>query len=319
MQRIYVEPIAHLADRTESQVRRFVQDAFGVPENADVFLGHDDLHAADVSIATHWPTTKVVASDRRTLFKAYFIQDFEPEFYAADDPLYREAAMSYGLPLRHVCLGRHLALRLEGLTGLRPETVDFALDPIFRLGCAPEERLGPVRVLFFARPSLRRRGYDVGIEALSLVKRACPNIEIAFFGSSTAELGDVPFPFTNLGVLDAGDVASAMNDAHILLTFSLTNISNVPFEGMACGCAVVDVDLPNVSTMVEPGTCVLAPFDARGLSDAVIALAVDDQERIAIARAGARTAALRTWEHTGDMFEHALRQLCFVGPVSKLR
>ena len=62
------------------------------------------------------------------------------------------------------------------------------------------------------------------------------------------------FPFTNLGVLDAADVASAMNDAHILLRFSLTNISNVPFEGMACGCAVVDVDLPNVATMVEPGT-----------------------------------------------------------------
>ena len=48
--------------------------------------------------------------------------------------------MSYGLPLRHICLGRHLALRLEALTGLRLETIDFALDPIFRLGRAPEER-----------------------------------------------------------------------------------------------------------------------------------------------------------------------------------
>jgi len=79
--------------------------------------------------------------------------------------------------------------------------------------------------------------YEVGVEALRRLRARVPEVEIAFFGSSDRELGDVPFPFRNLGVLEAPAVAQAMNDADILLTFSLTKISKVPFEGMACGCA----------------------------------------------------------------------------------
>ncbi len=55
------------------------------------------------------------------------------------------------------------------------------------------------------------------------------------------------------------------------LTFSLTNISNVPFEGMACGCGVVELDSPNVSTMIAAGEelRLLAPFEAGALADAL--------------------------------------------------
>jgi glycosyltransferase involved in cell wall biosynthesis len=190
--------------------------------------------------------------------------------------------------------------------------IDFALDEPFRLRRPPEDRGDPVRVLFFARPSLRRRGYGLGVDALRLLKEARPECQIVFFGSPTEELGEVPFEYRNLGVLDAESVAQAMNDSHVLLTLSLTNISNVPYEGMACGCAVVDVDIPNVSTMVDAGrNCLLAPPTPDGLAEAMIRLVDDPGLRERLGRDGATDAGVRSWSRTSQQFEEALLRLCF--------
>ena len=103
-----------------------------------------------------------------------------------------------------------------------------------------------------------------------------------------------------------------MNSSHILMCFSLTNISNVPFEGMACGCAVVDLDLPNVSTMVEAGrNCLLAAPEPAALANAVVSLVEDREFRERLARVGAAEAVERTWTRTARMFEDSLIRTCF--------
>jgi glycosyltransferase involved in cell wall biosynthesis len=315
-QRLLVHPVQHLAGMSPARIRDFVAESFGIPDHGELVVGHHDVPRADVSIATYWPTAYTVARHPRSLFKAYFVQDFEPEFYAEDDPEYARALATYHLPLRHICLGRHMQARIAELTGLPAEHVDFALDPVFRLERPPGRRNDPPRILYFARPELRRRGYAVGIEALRLLKELCPQAEIVFFGSRDGELGEVPFAFRNLGVLDADGVARAMNDADILLTFSLTNISNVPFEGMACGCAVVDLDLPNVTTMVEPETCLLVPFEPGALADAMRRLVADPDLRARLGARGAEAVRTRTWERTAAMFEEALRRVAFVGAAA---
>jgi glycosyltransferase involved in cell wall biosynthesis len=312
VQRLCVNPVAHLSGLSDSRIREFVETEFGIPPQAEVVVGHASLPAADVSIATFWNTAPIVADHDESLFKAYYVQDFEPEFYEEDDPLFGEATRTYELPLRHICLGTHLGDRLTELTGVPAEVVDFALDPEFRLTAQPEERGDPVHVLFFARPSLRRRGYDLGLEALRLVKEARPEVDIAFFGTPSDELGPVPFEMRNLGVLDAAGVAEAMNASHVLLTLSLTNISNVPFEGMACGCAVVDVDLPSVATMVASGrNCLLAALEPGALSRSLISLVEDRELRERLGRQGAADVAQRTWPRTARMFEESLLRTCF--------
>jgi glycosyltransferase involved in cell wall biosynthesis len=312
VQRLLVNPVAHLSGLPEEKVREFVDETFGRPANAEIVLGHSDIKAADVSIATFWTTALTAADHTRSLFKAYFIQDFEPEFYEQGDPLYTEAAKTYELPLRHICLGKHLADRMTELTGLPAEIVDFGLDPHFRLTIPPEERGQPVRVLFFARPSLRRRGYELGIEALRLVKEAQPEVDIVFFGASSDELGAIPFEMRNLGILDAPRVAEAMNASHVLVTLSLTNISNVPLEGMACGCAVVDLDLPSVANMVESGrNCLLAHIRPDAIARSVTALIENRELRVRLGRQGAADMGIRTWARTGRMFEESLMRTCF--------
>ena len=198
------------------------------------------------------------------------------------------------------------------MTGRQGDFVDFALDEPFSLRIAPEDRGDPVRILFFARPGLKRRGYELGVEALRRFHERRPDADIVLFGAREEELGSLPFPARNLGVLDAAELAAAMNEAHVLLSFSLTNISNVPFEGMACGCAVLEADVPTVTEMVAPGSCLLASPDPESVAAQLERLAADAELRHGVARRGAAEMEGRTWQRTGDQFERVLLDACFV-------
>src|SRR5690606_24507635 len=114
--RVYVEPIAHLEGLSEEEIHRFLEENFG-PLKVDPVIGHQHILPADVSIATNWPTAYTVDRLADSLFKAYFVQDFEPEFYEARDPLYRRAEATYELPLQIITIGRSLARRMEEVTG----------------------------------------------------------------------------------------------------------------------------------------------------------------------------------------------------------
>jgi len=312
--RVYVEAIAHLEGMSTQQIGRFVEKNFG-PLAVEVVVGHDDIAPADATIATNWPTAFTVASHPGTPFKFYFVQDFEPEFYAADDPLYRRAEETYALPLQHVTIGTSLARRVSALTGKPCRSIDFAVDSeIFHVTTPPAERAGPPRVLFFARPGLPRRGYELGLAALRQVVARRPDVRIAFFGASDAELGEVGFPVENLGVLTHEALARALNEAHALLCFSLSaNISWVPLQGMACGCAVVEADVPGVREMIADGrTCVLAAPEPDAVAARVLEVLSDDARRVVLADAAAASMRERSFASSAEQFEAILRERCFV-------
>jgi glycosyltransferase involved in cell wall biosynthesis len=309
---MYIEPIAHLAGGSEAEIRSWVSANFG-PLTVKIYVGHWDIRAADVSLATNWPTARTVVAHKLSLFKGYFIQDFEPSFYPPSDPSARRAEKTYWFPLRHICLGSHLANHIRTLTERPSDSVDFALDPAFALRQPTDSRGEVPRVLFFARPGLRRRGYEIGVEALRLVKQRHPFTEIQFFGATAKEIGDVGFEFENLGVLAAPELAAIMNRAHILLSFSLSNISNVPFEGMACGCAVVEVDVPSVRQMVSPGmNCLLARPEPAAVAEAIARLIQDPILRNRLATEGVKHSQSLSWNRSGQQLEQILREMCFV-------
>ncbi|MBY0273695.1 glycosyltransferase [Candidatus Binatia bacterium] len=312
--RVYVEAIAHLDGLSREAILAFVAEHFG-PLHVEVEVGHDHILPADVSIATNWPTAYTVAQLPGSLFKFYFVQDFEPEFYAQDDPLYRKAEATYDLPLQIVTIGRSLARRMESYADRPTTSIDFAVDSdVFHVTTAPEARPGPTRILFFARPSLPRRAYGLGVAALRQLKRQRPDVRIAFFGATDEELGDLDFPIENLGVLSHVDLAREMNASHVLLCFSMSaNISWVPFQGMACGCAVVDADVPGVREMITDGeTCRLARPDPDGVAVALRALVDDDAERLRIARAAAAEMQRGGWDASARQFERILTEHAFV-------
>lgn len=311
--RVYIEPIAHLEGKSHDEIEAFLEENFG-PLRVQTVVGHDRILPADATIATNWPTAYTAAEQQDSLFRFYFVQDFEPEFYSDRDPLYREAERTYDLPLQHVCIGRSLAARLGRMTGRPTECIDFAVDTeIFRTRVRAAERSGPTRILFFARPGMKRRGFDLGVEALERVARERPDVEICMFGAEDEELRGVRFPFTNLGVLGHHELARAMNDAHILLCFSLSaNVSWVPLQAMACGCAVVEADVPGVREMVEKDTCLLAEPVPDHVTESLIRLIDDDGLRCHLAENAATALAERSWDSSARQFEQILQNRCFV-------
>ncbi|MDG2307979.1 MAG: glycosyltransferase [Candidatus Binatia bacterium] len=311
--RVYIEPIAHLEGKSHEEIEQFLEENFG-PLRVQTVVGHDRILPADATIATNWPTAYTVAGQQDSLFRFYFVQDFEPEFYSDRDPLYREAERTYDLPLQHVCIGRSLAARLGRLTGRPTERIDFAVDTeIFRTQVRAADRSGPTRVLFFARPGIKRRGFDLGVEALERFARERPEVEICMFGAEDEELRGVRFPFTNLGVLGHYELARVMNEAHILLCFSLSaNVSWVPLQAMACGCAVVEADVPGVREMVQSDTCLLAKPSGPEVTEALVRLVDDDDLRCRLAENAAAALAERSWESSARQFEQILQKRCFV-------
>ena len=299
---LYLEPIAHLAEKTTEEITAFCRQYFGEGP-AVIHVGHERIHPSDIAIATNWPTAYVLHRLTNTECKAYFIQDYEPDFYDCDDPNYLEAERTYDLPSRKIVIGKYLSSVFSERDGLRPGQIPFALDRgVYRnLGIRPTSP--PVRILFFARPGLKRRAYPVGVDALRRIAKTYSGVEIAFYGMAEPE--DLGFHYKNLGELSRSEVVQEMNRSHIHLSFSLTNISWVPFEAMACGCAVVEAKVPSVELWMERGACVLTDPTPDAVSSALARLIRDEEFRKAIASAGERyvNTISSNWPDTCSQFE----------------
>jgi glycosyltransferase involved in cell wall biosynthesis len=309
--RVYVEPIPSDHVLGDQEIATFVEREFG-PLEVEIAVGHEAIAPADVSIATDWRTAFTVAALRESLFKAYFVQDYEPEFYEEDDPVRAEADSTYDLPLRHIAYGRQLAEHLRERTGIAADSLDIALDPVFAVTIPPEERPGPSRVLFLVPPDQRRRGFELGLEALGILHERQPDVEVQLFGPHDEDLPPLPFPATTLGVLSTEELASALNETHISLSFSFANISHAPYEAMACGCAVVEVDLPHVREALPEGAAALAEPTPAAVAATLEELVCDSSRRIAIARRGIEATAGMSWAKTGAQFDRVLNELAFL-------
>ncbi len=297
---LYVEAIAHLEGKPEAEIIEFCHTHFG-RSPAKIHVGHHAIEPSDIAIATNWPTAFVVDRLINTRCKAYLIQDFETEFYQADDPLRKEVEKTYDLPLKKICIGRYLSDLFTVKDRLPIAHFDFPLDhEIFH--AVGRKTSSPITVLFFARPSLKRRGYDIGIPALEKVHREFPDVRFCMYGME--ESPSLPFPYTNLGLLDHRQVAQAMRESDIHLSFSLSNISQVPFQAMACGCAVVEAKVPSVEAMVEDGkNCVLAEPERNAVAAALVRLIEDGGLRQRVATSGMEFVREKTWDNACKQFE----------------
>ena len=77
--RIYIDGPSQFS--SGANARLSMRDHFG-PIEADVVLGTDAIAPAVYTFATTWRTACTVRAFGDTRFKCYFVQDFEPFFYA---------------------------------------------------------------------------------------------------------------------------------------------------------------------------------------------------------------------------------------------
>jgi hypothetical protein len=196
---------------------------------ASVHDAQDGLGAADVWIATSWETAHVLASrapagGRRM----YFVQDYEPYFYPRG-ALYALAEDTYRFGFTGITAGAWLAQELSTQFGMACGHFEFGADTHVYSVTNTGDRNG---VVFYAKPSVARRGHEIGMLALERFAADHPDARIHLFGGSAE---NVPFPAQMHGWVTPGELNKIYNSSRVGLSLSFTNVSLIPWELLASG------------------------------------------------------------------------------------
>lgn len=234
------------SENSPSEIKNFISENFGYNPLFRIITGVGIIKSCDALIATHHTTAYLVDKNRsRTNLPTYFVQDYEPFFNPVGSE-YFEAEMTYRLNLFAICLGPWLANTLNASFGHRKRTVDFWVNRKIYFPTIKRQFRNEAEgknLIFFARPSMPRRAFNMGIRALSNLYKKDPSIKISLFGSNEPVEKYIDFPFKNLKVLSREQLVDLYNKADIGLIFSTTNPSLLIFEAMACGLPVIDLDV----------------------------------------------------------------------------
>ncbi len=226
---------------TESEISRTVSEHY-FPLKARFRLKVEAMRPADCVVATEWRTAYAVRDFPNCREKFYFVQDFEPSFFSASSQSVL-AEQTYRWGFKCITAGKWLKSVMEGY-GNQAVSFDLAYDSEFYRQ-PPQPAFPPKRVVFYARHVTPRRGFELGILALELLRQRHPDVEIVLYGWKEFE-DRVSFPFVNGGVLSHAELAKLYQGARVGLSLSLSNYSLVPQEMLACGLPVVEARLPSV-------------------------------------------------------------------------
>lgn len=267
------------------------------PLKATVHVGVGRMPPARFCLASSWETAYAVRGFDACRRKVYLVQDFEPSFYPASaEMMLAEETYRFGFDC--VCAGPWLAGKMREY-GAHAESFSLAYDPaIYFAGHTPGAKK---RVVFYARHETRRRGTELGLLALALLKRRLPDAEIVLFGSPAVPY-ELPFEYTSAGVLGERELADLYRGSTVGLSVSLTNYSLVPQEMLACGLPVVEMDLPALRAAypdASPGIR-LAPPTPDGIADALAqTLSLPDPEALRAREAASSLVSHLSWSEAG--------------------
>ncbi len=299
---VHIVPIHFMHRYSPAQIEHWVNEQF-VPTGAIYHQWSGQIGPADATVATFWRTVPLLLQLPMPGRRYYFVQDFEPYFYPVGTE-YVEAENSYRQGLHCLTLGPWLAKLMRERYRAQADHFDFSVDTDIYHPAAVA-RPAHLRVAFYARPSTPRRAYELGVAALQLVKQRSPGVEIVFYGADTVP--PPPFSYTNAGLLNPWELAKLFASCDVGLVFSTTNPSFVPFEMMACRCAVVDLASERVEGLLADGTnCRLAEPTPEAVAATVLDLLWNKEQRAAIVETAYQQVKDMSWQHSARQIEAVL-------------
>lgn len=271
-----------------------------------------EIPLGEAVIATEWRTAYWVRGVKRDVFKAYFVQDFEPLFFAAGtDHTLAEATYRFGF--KGICAGAWLKNLLHAGFGMDCEHVDFCYeegvdlpieDEVLVRGLATEKK----KVFFYARPGTPRRGFELGVLALIRLLARRNDIVPVIAGSALTAM-DVPFPFLNMGVVPAENLSWLYKQCDVALVLSFTNLSLLPLDILGAGLPLVSNDGDNVRWMLDDEICRLVEPDPDAIADAIGGLLDDPSAARVLADRGRCFALNADVQAAADRWETIIRSV----------
>jgi len=311
--RVYIDPVEHLSRLSPGEIVDYTERYFG-PLSLEPIIGLRAMSDADVAISTCWKSSEFVARDEHSLFQFRLIQELEETLVPESHRYFQRARAAYHLPLQAVAFGRTLAPRIAEQSPGSVDSIDLAVDQArFFTARSADQPEHPHRILFYARPDRAERGFSLGIEALRLLSRRYPDLEITLFGAQEEDIGPLGFVARHVGIPSPKTLASEMNRAQVVLSLSLSGtVSSVAMESMACGAVVVESKLSGLEDILSSGEGFrLAAAEPAAIANTVGDLFEDSELRARLARAGIQAMRRRDWSSSFNQFERILLERCF--------
>ncbi|MGQ0600089.1 MAG: glycosyltransferase [Anaerolineales bacterium] len=216
------------------------------PREIAALLPHYDAVVATYNISVAW--MQQLAAEGAASVRGYYIQDFEPFFYAEHSSDYERALQSYTLypDLVRVTKTAWNRATVKHHTGADSAVVgpSVAVD-LFRprRSRSPQWPERPLRIAAMIRPSSPRREPHLTMELLGEVSRA-HGVEVVLFGCESEDPAFLAlprrFPWRNAGVVQPSQLASLFNEVDAFVDFSSFQAMGLTaMEAMACGLAVI--------------------------------------------------------------------------------
>jgi glycosyltransferase involved in cell wall biosynthesis len=288
--RIYIVGNPGADSGTATRLAR--RDYFPIGSEVDVFRG--EVADSDALVATSWQTAYAARGLSNTARKFYLVQDLEHLFYAPGS-ISEFARQTYQWGFHGITAGSWIAKTLRADFGMNCSSFGFSYDRGFY---APEGKRmladGKKRILFYARPSTERRGFELGMLALSIVAKKMPETEFVLVGF-TSSGATLPFNAVIPGVLSPLDLAALYRSCTAALILSFTNLSLLPLEVMACGCVVVSNQGANVNWLINQEIAELGAPNPEALAASVLRVLQNDDLRAQKAQAALRYVQSTDW------------------------
>ena len=296
-----------------SRLHKRIIDQFFIRLKTDqVFLlGNDqtdlDLVSGDIVIATDRMSTYPVLGMKNFVERFYFVQDYEPYFFARGTATFlTEEAYRAKHGFHCICASPWLKQRMEQ-HGNQAMSFPLAVDhQIYKVN--PSIHRERNKIAFYVRRSTPRRLYELGVLALRRLFDLGEAFEIITFGEKDLPDLGIPAKTTHAGILDAESLAALYQEATAGLVLSGTNYSLVPNEMMACGLPVVDIDAEQTRLSYQEGSAVLAEATPDGLAEALQILLNNNEIQNQHRTAGLAATRDLTWDQSNQLVESFLQR-----------
>lgn len=236
---VYYTQTAENATRVKNKVSNWYYDMSDIP-----FICYDGhLACHDAAIAAWWEIAYMLQDNiDQVKFPFSLVQDFEAAFYPVNSN-YILCENSYQMGFSNICSGKWCSDFLTKKYAADAEAFQFPVDTSIYNTDMPRGKKNK-NILFFAKPEMNRRCFELGLMMLKELNRMRPDIEIIMFGSNHLNEKMVPFQATIVRMLPTlQDLAALYRNADLGIVFSTTNPSLVPYEMLSCECPVADLDM----------------------------------------------------------------------------
>ena len=300
--RVYIHnPKSSLGD--DEYLRNFLKEHFSIlDERVECYGNANRAEFAHATIATSWNTAYFVKNFNNTISKFYFVQDFEPYFYALGSE-YQFAENTYKFGFRGITAGDWLKVKLNKEYGM--DTVSFGFSYDKEIYVPHEKKDMNPRIFFYARPVTPRRDFELGLLALNELSKKVENLTVCFAGWDISNY-EIPFKYESYGILPIEQLSEVYAQCDMCFVISNTNLSLLPLEVMASNSVAVCSVGDNSTWLVNDTNSILVDYDPDLIAEKMAYYLNHPEELNVIRENGLKFAQSTSWITEAEKVRDAL-------------